>query len=134
MLTARTMIIASAIAATGIVLMTEPSLSGQTVGVEPTKLQDRHPGMNLGDALRDALKAEGKGQSIPAPASTPKSDRLDVAGSNGCERATWPNIPAACLTVVDRTPVSNVRTVTIEQDTNERVSFVSLSGPIVAQR
>lgn len=132
MFTTRTMIVLSAIAATGIVALTEPSQSGQTVGVDFVKLQDRHPAFSAGADLRGALDAERAGQVRVSPVSTPKTDRLDL-GERTCADFTWPNVPAACLTKVDDVVGERtVRTVAIVTDGSN--SIVSKIPTVLAQR
>lgn len=133
MLTTRTMIILSAVAATGIVLLTQPSHSEQTVGVESVKLQDRHPAFNVGEELRGALSAERNGTAQPAPSSTPKNDRLNVIVRD-CASYTWPKIPAACLSVASNDTQATPRAVSVEYRPAERVSIVTPTATIVAQR
>lgn len=134
MLTTRSMIFLSAVAATGIVILTQPSHSEQTVGVEHVKLQDRHPSFNVGDALRGALGAERAGETVPAPESTPKADQLNVV-TKSCDQYTWPKIPTACLTVATNdTSGTGPRAVTVEDRPAERVSIVTPAMTIVAQR
>lgn len=132
MFTTRTMIILSAIAATGIVALTEPSQSGQTVGVDYVKLQDRHPAFSASADLRGALEAERSGAARVTPVSTPKGDRLDLVERN-CADFTWPNVPRHCLTVVDEAAADRkVRTVAIVEDGSN--SFVSKTSTVLAQR
>jgi len=133
MLTTRTMIILSAVAATGIVFLTQPSHSEQTVGVESTKLQDRHPAFNVGEELRGALNAERDGIRHEAPASTPKEDRLNVIVRD-CASYTWPKIPTACLTVADSDEQVTPRTVSVKYRPSDRISIVTPTATIVAQR
>lgn len=138
MLTARTMIIASAATAVAIVLLADPSHSGQTVGgqtvgVEQVKLQDRHPAISSGDGMRNALDAQPGYQTIQAPAATPKSDRLYATAN--CDRVTWPNIPGECLTIANSgNATAKVRTVSIDQRTYNNLSVVTPGPSIVAQR
>lgn len=132
MFTTRTMIILSAIAATGIVALTEPSLSGQTVGVDFVKLQDRHPAFSSSSDLRGALEAERTGEARVTPVSTPKSDRLDMVERN-CADFTWPNVPRHCLTVTDDVAANRtVRTVAIAESGSN--SIVSKTSTVLAQR
>jgi hypothetical protein len=129
------MIVLSAVAATGIVLLTQPSHSEQTVGVDTVKIQDRHPAFNVGEAMRGALDTERNGTVNPAPASTPKHDRLDViVDSTDCASFTWPKIPASFLTVADNAVAATPRTVTVEHRPSERVSIATPTSTIVAQR
>lgn len=132
MLTARTMIILSAVAATGIVFLSEPSHSEQTVGVEHAKYQDRHPAFHVGDALRGALAAERSGQTIEAPTSTPKSDRLNVV--NGCDGYTWPKFPASCLTIAGNDEMkAATRQIVINERPSDRLTIVTAASTIVAR-
>jgi hypothetical protein len=132
MFTTRTMIILSAIAATGIVALTEPSLSGQTVGVDYVKLQDRHPAFSSSSDLRGALEAERTGEARVTPVSTPKSDRLDMV-ERSCADFTWPNVPRHCLTVTDDVAANRtVRTVAIAESGSN--SIVSKTSTVLAQR
>ncbi len=134
MLTLRTMIILSAVAATGIVFLTQPSHSEQTVGVVPSKIQDRHPAFNVGDALRGALNAERSGKAHEAPVATPKDDRLQVE-IRDCDAYTWPHIPAACLTVADTPAASGPRrTVAVVDTVSEGISVVTPVSNVVALR
>ncbi len=133
MLTTRTMIILSAVAATGIVLITQPSHSEQTVGVEHAKLQDRHPAFNIGGALRDALTIERGAEAAPAPDFAPKADKLDVVAN--CEAYTWPRIPSGCLELaVDTDDTHAPRLVSVKTNPDERISIVTPTATIVAQR
>ena len=125
MLTLRTMIILSAVAATGIVFLTQPSHSEQTVGVVPSKIQDRHPAFNVGEALRGALNAERAGNANNAPVATPKGDRLRVEIKD-CDAYTWPHIPAACLTAVEApTAPGQHRSVAIVDTVSDGISVVT---------
>jgi hypothetical protein len=132
MLTTRTMIILSAVAATGIVFITEPSHGEQTFGVEHVKVQDRYPGFNIGAALRGALDAERNGVTAPAPESTPKADKLDTVAD--CNTYTWPKIPTACLDLADDGAKQDTRQVQVINRPSERISFVTTATTIVAQR
>jgi len=133
MLTTRTMIILSAVAATGIVFLTQPSHSEQTVGVEHAKLQDRHPAFNIGGALREALSIERGAETAPSPDFAPKSDKLNVVGN--CEAYTWPRIPVGCLELAtDSVDSPAPRPVTVMTNADERVSIVTPAATIVAQR
>jgi hypothetical protein len=133
MFTTRSMIVLSAVAATGIVLLTQPSHSEQTVGVEHVKLQDRYPAFNVGNAIRDALNAE-RGVATPAPESTPKADQLNVVIKD-CDSYTWPKIPTACLNLAgDGTGNQAPRRVQIEDRPSDRISIVTMAPTIVAQR
>jgi hypothetical protein len=128
------MIVLSAIAATGIVFVTEPSHGEQTVGVEHVKLQDRHPAFNIGDALRGAIAVERGEETAPAPTSTPKTDRLDVVRKS-CGSYTWPNIPASCLQSADGSERQRkLRQVSVLANPAERISIVTPTATIVAQR
>ncbi|MEJ8570148.1 hypothetical protein [Microbaculum marinum] len=133
MLTTRTMIALSAVAATGIVFLTQPSHSEQTVGVDTVKIQDRHPAFNVGEAMRGALDAERNGTAQEIPSSTPKHDRLDVIVDNrDCGSYTWPKIPASCLNAGD--DAVTPRTVSIDHRPSERLSIVTPAATVVAQR
>ncbi len=133
MLTTRTMIILSAVAATGIVFLTQPSHSEQTVGVDHAKLQDRHPAFNIGGALREALSTERGAETAPAPDFAPKSDKLNIVGN--CASYTWPRIPAGCLELAAESDDSHApRQVTIKSRPDDRISIVTPAATIVAQR
>ncbi|TCT10608.1 hypothetical protein EDC22_105107 [Tepidamorphus gemmatus] len=132
MFATRTMIVLSAIAATGIVALAQPSQSGQAVGVDYVKLQDRHPAFSSSSDLRGALEAERSGAARVAPVSTPKGDRLDMV-ERSCADVTWPNVPRHCLTVSDDVAADRpVRTVAIAEDGSS--SIVSRSSTVLAQR
>ena len=132
MLTTRSMIFLSAVAATGIVFITEPSHGEQTFGVEHVKLQDRYPGFRADAALRDALDAERSGTTAPTPQSTPKADKLDTVAS--CDSFTWPKIPAACLDLAGDGTRQHARQVQIIDRPSDRISIVTTATTIVAQR
>jgi|GEM_PF-2385026 len=133
MLTTRTMIFLSAAAAAGIVFLTQPSHSEQTVGMERVKIQDRHPAFNVGSAMRDSLGSEREKTPAPSPDFAPKSDKLDVAAN--CEAYTWPRIPAVCLDLAgDTASAARPRLVTVRADAGDRISFVTPAATIVAQR
>lgn len=65
----------------------------------------------------DMGPAEAREQLEP---SFGKGDLL--LASAGCDAATWPYLPAECLTAADGAPVADVRWVTVERRDEDNVS------------